>query len=298
MSKNTKKILSVAAVLAMTAALTACGSGSDTSEETTVSSETTAPAEETASASASMDLNDIQNDVQNQLATTTDVENEADRAIYKAQVVLPDGWQTMEDSSDGKFYSSANGICKIQGHNYGDDAELTPLAEMADGVAASIKMTNMFSQADTEFSEPENTTVAGRDAIKYNYTVTAYIYETDDEGKIIKENKHIAAVFKDEIYIFYDGTNAYVLSFEAEQSIFDEAKADFDKIRDSFTIAEDGTAGYEAASIYMSEREEREMSEILSSIDAMQEAEAAAEEASASVTEAPEESTEESTSAE
>lgn len=243
-----KRILAAAvAVLSLCAALSGCSKKDPEPAETTVITEA-------GSDNAQIDVDDIGNE-EATWADTTDVENEADRAIYKAQITeLPDGWVLNENSDQGKAYSSALGGLYIQATNFGADAELRPLPEFADSVAANIKMTNMFSQADTEFGEPVETTVAGLPAIKYDYTVTAYIYtEFDDEGKALPESKQIYAEFIDRIYIFYNNTDAYVIRFETAKENIDIVQPDFDKMLSSFVISEDGQKGYEEASAFMSE---------------------------------------------
>ena len=202
-------------------------------------------------------------------ASTTDVANEVDRAIYKAQVSVPDGWYLTTDSNEGKFYSSAHGTLMIKAQNFGKDAELQPLDVFADSVAASIKMNNMFYQADTEFGEPQQMTVAGLPAVRYDYKVTAFVFVNEDgtpiseppaDGSMNSKKKEIYGEYKDQLYVLYNGTDAYILLFESTADDYESAKADFDKLRDSFTISADGTKGYEAASAFMASQSELQQS--------------------------------------
>lgn len=199
-------------------------------------------------------------------ATVTDVENEADRAIYKASVTIPDGWALLQDTDMGKLYASSNASLKIQAANYGADAELTDLDTMAEGAAASISISNMYYQADTDFGDPVHCTVAGQDAVRYDYTVTAYIFTVDDEGNKTGE-KEVAAVYKDRLYALYNGTDSYYLMFETGEADYERMSPVFDEMVESFTIAEDGTEGYEAASKFMSEFEESSLSALFSQLD-------------------------------
>lgn len=240
-----KRIFAAAvAVLSLCTALSGCSKKEPDAAETTIITESGSGSDESTETLGTATW-----------ASTTDVENEADRAIYKAQITkLPEGWTLAENSDQGKAFSSPLGALYIQATNFGADAELRPLPEFADSVAANIKMTNMFSQADTEFGEPVEATVAGLPAIKYEYTVTAYVYtEFGDDGKALPESKQVYAEFIDHIYVLYSGTDAYVLRFEAAKDTFDSVKADFDTMLDSFVISEDGQKGYEEASAFMSE---------------------------------------------
>lgn len=278
MKINKKKITAaVIAVIAAASALTGCA-GSDSTE--TSDTEGSSSLEQGSYTTA-----DVQALLENASETTTapeeteevtfstvtDVENEVDRAIYKTQIELPEGWAIVENSKDGKYYASMIASLTIQAQNYGADAELTSLDTLADSVAASIVMQNMFRQADTKFGEPQQTTVAGVPAVRYDYTVTAYMFEVDDEGKKT-DKKTVIGEYKDRLYVLYYGTDAYCLQFEAPKDKYDEVSPEFDAMIESFSIAEDGTAGYEAASIYMSEFESYSMSSVIASIEAEQSA--------------------------
>lgn len=254
MKKNIRRIIAAAAALAMCAALTACGGKDGTEAESTASSESTS-ASENAANGEDVNMDEALSDTAT-WASTTDVENEVDRAIYKAQVVLPDGWQLLQDTNEGKLYSSAIAMLTIQANNFGADAELQDLAVFADSAAASIKMNNMFQSADTEFGDPQDATVAGLPAVRYDYTVTSYIYDYDDDGNRIDDSKQVYGVFSDRLYVLYSGTDAYVIRLECRKDDLSEAEADFDSIIEGFSIAEDGTAGYEAASEFMASQSE------------------------------------------
>lgn len=257
MKMNFRRIIAAAAALAMCTALTACGgNGGEQTESTSAAEESTSESTEAPASEAQVDISEVFGDSSATLASTTDVENEVDRAIYKAQVALPDGWQLLQDTNEGKLYGSALGTLTVQAQNYGEDADLQELATFADGVAATIKMNNMFYQADTDFGDPQETTVAGLPAIRYDYTVTAYIYDVDDEGNTISDSKHVYGEFSDRMYALYNGTDAYILMFETTKDNAADAESDFDKLVEGFTISEDGTAGYEAASEFMASQSE------------------------------------------
>lgn len=291
--KINRKKLSAAAIAVITAAsLTGCGGsadGTDVSETTTSAaadgSYTTADVaglieSGTTTTTAPEETEEVT------WATVTDVENEVDRAIYKTQIDLPEGWAIVEDSKDGKYYASMVASLAIQATNYGKDAELTPLDQFADSVAANVVIQNIYKQADTDFGDPQDTTVAGQPAVRYDYEITAYVFDVDDEGNKTG-TKSVYGEYKGRLYVFYNDTDAYCLQFEAPKDKYDEVSPEFDQMIESFSIAEDGTAGYESASIYMSEFESYSMSSIIASIEAYQSALDAAEEASAEAAEDP-----------
>ncbi len=295
--KKTKTLSSLVASLCLCAALTGCAGSS---EETPVNSDsvsyTTADVQsllDEAEDSAETTVPDGQDETYSaaSFATATDVENEADRAIYKTSLTLPEGWQIVEDSDQGKIYMGNNAQLKIQAVNYGKDAELTDLDEFADTVAANIVVNNVYLKADTEFGDPVHTTVAGNDAVRYDYVVSAYFFETDDEGNTVGD-KQLYDTYPGRIYVFYNDTDGYFLQFESDSKNIDEANKDFDAIIESFAILDDGTEGYESASVYMSLQEEysisAEESSFMSQVEADLEAESrskASEEAASETSE-------------
>lgn len=270
--KNLKKFPAILMAICIASMFSACSSSSEDSEETPINSDNTESVTYTtadvqsmlddASDTESAETTTVPEDSTEQVtySTVTDVENEVDRAIYKTSLTLPDGWQITEDSNQGKIYASDNAHLKIQATNYGADAELTDLDTFADSVAASIKYTNMYLKADTDYSDPVHETVAGDDAVRYDYTVTAYFFETDSEGNSTGE-KQVYAYYPGRIYVFYHGTDAYILQFETEEKYLDDANKDFDAIIESFNILDDGTEGYESASAFMSEYKAESISE-------------------------------------
>ncbi|MCR5167448.1 MAG: hypothetical protein K6C13_09550 [Oscillospiraceae bacterium] len=263
-------LIAASAALLTAFALAGCAGGNEPAPVSQSSDAATVSATEAAQPKAA-DESSTETDIVGTatFASTTDVANEVDRAIYKAQVSVPDGWYLTTDSNEGKFYSSAHGTLMIKAQNFGADAELQPLDVFADSVAASIKMNNMFYQADTEFGDPQQLTVAGLPAVRYDYKVTAYVFVNEDgtpiseapaDGSKPQTKKEVYGEYKDQLYVLYNGTDAYILLFESTADDYESAKADFDKLRDSFTISADGTKGYEAASVFMESQSELQQS--------------------------------------
>ena len=106
----------------------------------------------------------------------------------------------------------------------------------------------MLYQSDTEFSEPIKTTVAGFDAIRYDYTITSYIYPpvTDENGEyvfdengqyVLSEDREINGIFKNRIYFFFSDEDVFYIICEATEENAEAAQADFDKFIESVTIS-------------------------------------------------------------
>lgn len=174
------------------------------------------------------------------------VENEADLAIFKFSADIPEGYEAVVDNAEGKLYASPNGSITVKAQNFKE--EFQELEVFADQGCAAIKMNNMMYQADTEFSEPQETKVAGFDAIRYDYTITAYVflYQTDAAGKqvigsdgnpIITDEKEIYAEYVDRVYYFYSDEDVFYVICESPKANADAAAAEFDKFIESVKIS-------------------------------------------------------------
>ena len=177
--------------------------------------------------------------------TGREVENEEDLAIFKFNCTLPEGFKTAIDDKTGKQYVSPNGGIIVKAQNYKE--EFQALEVFADSGCASIKVNNMLYQSDTEFSEPIKTTVAGFEAIRYDYTVTSYIfppvtdengeYVMTDEGKyVLSEEKELYGETVNRVYYFYSDEDVFYIICEAKKENADELQESFDKFIESVSI--------------------------------------------------------------
>ncbi|WP_432650387.1 hypothetical protein [Huintestinicola sp.] len=239
MDKMKKALAAVAAVCLI---LTGCGKSNE--EEVTETTTAAKPDFSTASAENAEDLLGDEETVS--IYTGKEVENEEDLAIFKFNCTLPDGFETVIDNAEGKQYSTPFGGIVVKAQNYKE--EFQNLEVFADSGCASIKVSNMLYQADTEFSEPIKTTVAGFDAIRYDYTVTSYIFPpvTDENGEyvmdendqyVLSEDKEINGEYVDRVYYFYSDEDVFYIICEATKENAEAAQAGFDEFIDSITIS-------------------------------------------------------------
>ena len=235
-----KKALAAAAAVCLI--LTGCGKGGE--EEVTETTTVAKPDFSTASSENSDYFTDDGETIS--IYTGKAVENEEDLAIFKFNCTLPDGYETVIDNAEGKQFSSPIGGIIVKAQNYKE--EFQSLEVFADSGCASIRVNNMLYQADTEFSEPIKTTVAGFDAIRYDYTVTSYIFPpvTDENGEyvvdengeyVLSENKEIHGEYVDRVYYFYSDEDVFYIICEAKKESAEAAQADFDKFIESVSIS-------------------------------------------------------------
>ena len=248
MMKKTRRIS--AAVCAVCMLFTACGKNndSDNSETTTAATpafSVTKPGEMEIINESDISPDDVADDTMS-VYTGKTVENEEDLAIFKFNCTPPEGYQTMIDSAEGKQYISPNGTIVVKAQNFKE--EFQELEVFADQGCAAIKVNNMLSQADTEFSEPVKTTVAGFDAIRYDYNITAYIfkYETDAQGAqvtgddgnpIITDEKEIYGEYVNRIYYFYSDEDVFYVICESPKDKAEAAASEFDEFIASISIS-------------------------------------------------------------
>lgn len=238
--KHLKK--AAAGVFTLCMLLTGCKNNSGSEVETSV----TPPAAPDFSVTQPGEtLSDDYYDEDISVYTGREVENEEDLAIFKFSADLPDGYETAIDSAEGKQYVSPNGVIIVKAQNFKE--EFQSLEVFADQGCAAIKMNNMMFQADTKFSEPIKTTVAGFDAIMYNYTITSYIYryETDangenvlnDEGNpILTDERDIYGEYVDRVYYFYSDEDVFYVICESQKENAEAAAAEFDEFINSVKI--------------------------------------------------------------
>lgn len=234
-----KKILAAAAAVCLI--MTGCGKNKD--EEVT---ETTTAAKPDFS-SVTADNSEIDTEEETfSIYTGKEVENKEDLAIFKFNYTLPEGYETVIENEEGKQFASPVGGIVVKAQNFKD--EFQDLEVFADSGCASIKVSNMLYQADTEFSEPIKTTVAGFDAIRYDYTVTSYIYPPvtdangeyvlDENGKyVLSEEREINGEYVDRVYYFYSDEDVFYVICESTKENAEAAQADFDKFIESVSIS-------------------------------------------------------------
>ena len=233
-----------AAAAAVCIIMTGCGKNNDNKDDETA--ETTAAAKpDFSSVTTENTAPEIEEETIS-VYTGRAVENEEDLAIFKFNCTLPEGYETAIDSAEGKQYVSPYGSIVVKAQNFKE--EFQELEVFADSGCAGIKMNNMLYQADTEFSEPIKTTVAGFDAIRYDYTVTSYIFPpvTDENGEyvvdengeyVLSENKEIHGEYVDRVYYFYSDEDVFYIICEAKKESAEAAQADFDKFIESVSIS-------------------------------------------------------------
>jgi len=231
-----KKVIAASAAVFLL--LTACGKNNDEPAETTK-----APAAKPDFSSAAPEEAVPEETVS--IYTGKAVENQEDLAIFKFNCTPPEGYETAIDSAEGKMYVSPNGGIVVKAQNFKE--EFQELEVFADSGCASIKVNNMLYQSDTEFSEPIKTTVGGFEAIRYDYTITSYVfppvtdangeYVTDEEGQyVFSEEKEVHGEFVNRVYFFYSDEDVFNIICESKKENAEAAAAEFDAFIESVTI--------------------------------------------------------------
>ena len=162
-------------------------------------------------------------------------------AINKFKVdPLPANYQLAAKSQENQGMVFVNGVSKItvMAVNYKED--LQDLATYADSACAALKLNNMLYQSDTDFSEPQNTKIAGFDAITYDFTITQNDVEetVDENGKKEVVSKTPIAWYKSRIYFFYSDKDAYYALFETTKDDWDSTIGGFEEFMANVVIDE------------------------------------------------------------
>jgi hypothetical protein len=228
------KILSALTAICISAAMLAgCSDSSTDTNETTSSSSEASDTDETTVPESDEDEVYVE--------TTRAVQDGDVYAINKFTVSsLPADYRLFYKSQEeqGEIYLNSISQITVNAANYREDYT-DDLSAFAESACASLKVTNMLFKCDTDFEEPESTSVAGFDAIRYDYLVTQneFVKENDDdEGDGVKTP---VAYYKYRAYFFYSDNDVYYVIFETTQENWDSAIDGFEEFMANVTINED-----------------------------------------------------------
>lgn len=143
---------------------------------------------------------------------------------------LPGGYVLREyaEEQQGKLYNNEKSKIVIRAYNYIED--LQDMAIWADSACAMIVMSNSFNYGcDTEFGEPENTKVAGFDAIRYDYEIIQNEFIENEENPAAAPEEKELYRFKARVYYFYSEQDAYVIQFDTRKEDWEEQVALFEE---------------------------------------------------------------------
>ncbi|MBQ4487170.1 MAG: hypothetical protein II936_09225 [Oscillospiraceae bacterium] len=174
-----------------------------------------------------------------------EVENEEDLAIFKFRSDIPEGFEVIENGAEGIYYGNDKASIIIKAQNFKE--EFSDLHQFADNGLANIVYSNMLYQSDTTYDDPIDTKVAGFDAVRYNYHITAYIfeYETDTAGEVVTDTegkphtigKNIYQELENRVYFFYSDEDVFYIICETPKEYKDEMAPVFDQFIESVSIA-------------------------------------------------------------
>ncbi len=221
-------------IIAAAAAAMLSGCSSEKPDET-------APASESTSAEETHAITEIgEGIVENMNVETRPIAEGDDYAINKInnrspEDSLPGGYalQSYTEEQQGKFFANGKSKIIIRAYNYKED--LQELAIWADQACAITKIANITSACDTNYSEPQNVTVLGFDAIKYDYDIVQYEF-VPDENDPEKEVKSPIGTYKGIAYYFYSDQDAYVIMFDTAEEDWEEQSAAFDEFINDLEI--------------------------------------------------------------
>lgn len=222
-----KRILSaILATLTSVAIFSGC-----TSETTPSGNDTT-----TSSESASTDTDEEEPPAP--VGTARLPENVEDYAIFKYTSTIPEGYEAQEESEVGKLYLNGKAKIVVMATNYKEDFQ--ELSVFAESACANFKVQNMLYQSDTTFSDPVNTTVAGFDAVSYDYEVVAYEFVPDENATTAQTTKEGEETttdpgvkteigrYKGRFVFFYSDEDVFYVQFESTEGDYAEQSPAFD----------------------------------------------------------------------
>lgn len=240
-----KRKLSVIAAIVIAATMTGCGYNNKRVEETSAS-ETGAVQSDVQDVQTGVDIENTGSQVT--LYTGREVSSDTERAIYKFNCTIPDGFTILEDDANGRYFKSDSASIMVKAQNYKE--EFTDLATFADSAMGKIVYGNMLYQSDTKVSDPIVTKVAGFDCIRYDYDITSYFYnyETDAEGSAVTNSDggynvlstDVISELSNSIYFFYSDEDVFYFIFETTKANREALDPIFDAFVASVNITPPG----------------------------------------------------------
>lgn len=224
-----QKLTALICAFAAAAMLAGCSSNPDSG------------ASQTAEASSDTGITGIEADFNEDMLTGTRPITEGDEyAIDKINPRSPEGsfpggyvLSGYEKENQGKLFNNGKSKIVIRAYNYKED--LQDLAIWADQACAIMTIANITSACDTNYSEPENITYMGFDAIKYNYEVIQYELVSGADGS---EEKNERGRYKGIAYYFYSDKDAYAIMFDTAEADWEEQSAAFEEFIADLEITE------------------------------------------------------------
>lgn len=235
-----QKITALICALAAAAVLSGCsGSGTEEGGSSQTSSEISS--ETPGESDAAVTITEIGEGLVDDVTTETRPIAEGDEyAIDKINPRSPEGsfpgeyvLSGYEKESQGKLFTNGKSKIVIRAYNYKED--LQDLAIWADQACAIMKIANITSACDTNYSEPENITYLGFDTIKYNYEIIQYKFVEGADGQ---EEKKERGRYKGVAYYFYSNQDAYAIMFDTAEADWEEQSAAFEAFIADLEITE------------------------------------------------------------
>ncbi|MCL2054951.1 MAG: hypothetical protein FWG90_11040 [Oscillospiraceae bacterium] len=165
-------------------------------------------------------------------------------AMTKFTASIPEGYNLFIEDDLGRRYANGEASIEIHGANYNENfIELSLYAEDASTYYAVGRKIHL---EDLEFEAPVNTSVAGFDAIRYDYLTTANDFARDSSGNVVKDESgrdvvEPAAFFKGRMYYFFSDEDIFYIIFETGSDDWDKNLPEFEEFIASIEILEAGT---------------------------------------------------------
>ena len=239
MKKN--KIAALLCAFAMTAVLSGCSGNNNGDAGSSDIGGASQSSEGASDSSDTLVITEIGDGLGEEVITETRPIADGDKyAIDKINNRSPEGsvpggyvLSGYEQNLQGKLFNNGKSKIVIRAYNYKED--LQDLAVWADQACAIMKIANITSACDTNYSEPENITYMGFDTIKYDYEIIQYEFVSGADGQ---EEKSELGRYKGVVYYFYSNQDAYAIMFDTAEADWEEQSAAFYEFLDDLEITE------------------------------------------------------------
>jgi hypothetical protein len=172
--------------------------------------------------------------------TTRELQPGDEYAFKKFSGEIPDGYRVIAEEDFGIRYFNANAFIEIYGANYKED--YPELLEFAESVSLQHALGKMFTSLyEFDFSDPINASVAGFDAVRFNYDAVDYDWVLDGDGNVVrdeegKEKRDPVDYLRGQMNYFFSDKDVYYIYFETRRDDWDKYYPEFEEFMKTVEI--------------------------------------------------------------
>jgi hypothetical protein len=132
--------------------------------------------------------------------------------------------------------------CDINGENYKE--QFQSLDKYAETCMSGLVMNYKLETSDLDWEEPVHTTIAGYDAVLYDYVIQETAWVTGSDGMAVTDaegsgSSYDGRHFTGKAYFFFSDTDAYYIIFQCKTPDYEKSLPQWNEILANVKVDED-----------------------------------------------------------